>query len=188
MNRKQQIEKTILKELHDREIMKKIRRINEARSLKGIVSQIEKQGGSVNPTEVQSRRAARNVLNSMGWNWGQDSSTVDDLPDAGSTAESDRIDDAAARARLEAESKPQKEPASAEKAQRIEDEIKKHLDQLVVANSKLTHANVVGKGVKTKGVMTGEELSQHLSGIDASHPHLSNVTSSLRKLLGLGVN
>lgn len=186
MERKEQIEKVILKELHDREIMKKVKKINEARTFKGIVSRIEKEGGSVGP-EVQSRRAARNVLKSKEWNWAQDSSTVEDLPSESPTTAADNAEDIAARARVAAEKKPELEPASPEKAQRMDDEIKKHLTKLVTVNPALTPEKVLGKGVRTTGVMSGEELSKHLSGIDTSHPHLANTTSSLRKLLGLGV-
>jgi hypothetical protein len=184
MDRKEQIEKVILKELHDIEFMKKVKRINEMRSLEQIKDKIKERGGSVG-AEVASRPAARNALRAMDWHWGSDSSTVEDPTDDASTNSADAAENAAARARLGAEPKQEAEPASPEKAERIEREIKTHLDQLVGVKPELTFAKVVGKGVKTSGVMSGEEVSKHLSDVDSSHPHLGHVTSSLRKLLGV---
>lgn len=147
MDRKDQIQKVILKELHDKEIMNKVRQINEARTLKGLIKKIENEGGSVG-AEVASRPAAKNVLKAMGWHWGSDSSTEENPTNDASTNSADAAENAAARARLGAEPKQEEEPASPEKAERIESEIKTHLDQLVGVKPELTFAKVVGKGVK----------------------------------------
>ena len=61
-DRKQQIENIILKELHDREIMERVCKINEARRTTRLKRQLERVGARYNPDEVRTPNALANVL------------------------------------------------------------------------------------------------------------------------------
>ena len=185
MNRKQLIEKVILKELKDMEFMKKIRQINEFKTLEQLKREAEAKGVKYNPNEVRTRKALKNVINAP---IGGDSSLENDEndPSMSPTNRQDEIEDQQARAEWNPE-------------QESEDRIRATTERVTAKNENLEsvvkelgqHIPAFAKLASTKGKTPRiheadpEHLEQIMQSAHESHPHLRPHLTKLRTLLGM---
>jgi len=184
MDRKQQIEKIILKELHDQKMIKKVRLINEYRTVQKLRKEIETLGGDPDAFK-QGRKALKGAATALKNSQGPDDDSTGEEETAYINPE-DAREDATARGSAgftaPDEKKVRKSPEEvAVDTEAKQNQIKQHLSQLEKINSELSYKRVVSG----RGELSGEETSKHLASVDASHPHLSHITSELRKLLGV---
>jgi hypothetical protein len=185
MNRKQLIEKIILKELKDIELMKKVRQLNEYKTLKGLKQQAKKEGIKYNPNEVKTRQALKNIINAP---IGGDSSLENDENDPSMSPSNaqDKIEDQQARAEWNPE-------------QESEDRIRATTERVTAKNKNLEsvvselgqHIPAFAKLASTKGKTPRiheadpEHLEQIMQSAHESHPHLRPHLTKLRTLLGM---
>ena len=193
-NRKEQIEKIILKELHDMETMKKVRMINErskrpvSRKIKTTKQEISQLGGDPSAfkgTLAHLQQARNNLRNMQATLSGGDDSR-EEQDNTKTLNKQDEIEDRAVRSSASfVDPSASKTPPSAEEQGAKESErqaqINRHLDTVSKVDPELSAKKVTG----SRAEQSAEETSKRLSAIDRTHPHLSNVTKTLRKLLGV---
>ena len=211
MERKQQIEKIILKELNDRDIMKKVDRINKINEAKRSVrptmsgkfgAQVQSDlasakaahGHLINPDAVpnnpiQAIKAYRNAANSSGGDAMDDSVRSDFEPQ--NTA--DAAEDVAARKALEGTPnmdgieipKTTREKETQARAEAKHREITNHVGEL--AKHIPEFAKLAKARYKTTAIFDAEpqEVTSALNSAEKTHPHLTSHIKNLRNLLGM---
>jgi hypothetical protein len=198
MNRNDQIEKVILKELHDKKIMDKVRLINErshrprSRKIEKTREEIKGLGGDPSAFKgtLSHLTKAKEVLQRMhdepAVRGAYDSSNDDDNKETltpnqeAERKESETVKQTVDNGKKSEVAKLQKmTPEEQENKQNIMTSfIKFHASKLQKANPELTPTSIMNK-------MSAEELTKHLNAIDASHPHLNTHTKSLKSIMGL---
>lgn len=205
MNRKEQIEKVILKELRDIEFMKKIKNINTIHEAKKgtrpvmsgrfgaqVQSDLEAakaaHGHLVNPDAVPSNpidatKVYRNAAASAGGDAMDDSSDEDFK-----TNKSDAEEDAEARKNLEPgveQPQSEREKETQARAEAKHEQIKHHVGEL--AKHIPAFADLAKTRYKTTAIFDAEpeHITAALNSAERTHPHLNTHVSRLRTLLGM---
>jgi hypothetical protein len=209
MDRKDQIEKIVLKEIHDIQFMKKIKNINTIHEAKkgarpvmtgkfgaNVEAEHEKAkqqfGKLVNPDAVPSDKiAATKVYNNAGRSAEISGDAMDDSSTKDfTTNQSDAEEDAAARKALDTNreiEKPrsQRELETQARAENKHNQIVHHVTELgrhIPAFAQLGRTRY-----NTKAIFDAEpeEVTAALKSAEKSHPHLNTHISSLKSLLGM---
>ena len=205
MNRKEQIEKVILKELRDIEFMKKVKNINTIHEAKKgtrpvmtgafgaqVQSDLEAakaaHGHLVNPDAVPSNPIdATKVYRNAGASAGGDA--MDDSSDEDfKTNKSDAAEDAEARQNLEpdvGQLQSQREQETQARAEAKHEQIKHHVGEL--AKHIPAFADLAKTRYKTTAIFDAEpeHVTAALNSAEKTHPHLNTHISRLRTLLGM---
>lgn len=209
MNRKDQIKKIILKEIHDIEFMKKIKNINTIHEAKrgarpvmtgkfgaNVETEHEKAkqkfGKLVNPDAVPSDKiAATKVYNNAGRSADISGDAMDDSSTEDfTTNQADTEEDAAVRKVLGASQEMEKPRSQREletqtRAENKHNQIIHHVTELGIHIPAFAQLGRTRYNTKAIFDAEPEEVAAALKSAEKTHPHLNTHISSLKSLLGM---